>query len=70
MALKATAASTARNSARLLPRNFSPDGLSANFKTVELPGGIEVVSTITKGSVERLNLAEGSAVYAVIRQAM
>ena len=35
--------------------------------TVELPGGIEVVSIITKDSAERLSLAEGGEVYAVIK---
>jgi len=35
--------------------------------TVELPGGTEVVSIITKASAERLNLAEGREVYAVIK---
>ena len=35
--------------------------------TVELPGGIEVVSIITKGSAERLGLAQGKAVSAVIK---
>ena len=35
--------------------------------TVELQGGAEVVSIITKASAERLNLAEGKEVYAVIK---
>lgn len=35
--------------------------------TVEIQGGTEVVSIITKASAERLNLAEGKAVYAVIK---
>ena len=35
--------------------------------TVELQGGTEVVSIITKASAERLNLAEGREVYAVIK---
>jgi molybdopterin-binding protein len=34
---------------------------------VELPGGIEVVSIITKESAENLKLAKGKAVYAVIK---
>ncbi len=33
---------------------------------VELPGGQEVVSVITKASAERLGLSEGKEVYAVI----
>jgi len=35
--------------------------------TVELPGGTEVVSIITKASAEQLNLAKGKEVYAVIK---
>ena len=34
---------------------------------VELPGGIEIISIITKISVENLDLKEGSEVYAVIK---
>ncbi len=35
--------------------------------TVELPGGQEIVSMITKGSAENLQLAAGKAVYVVIK---
>ena len=34
---------------------------------VELPGGSEIVSIITKGSAESLDLAVGKEVYAVIK---
>jgi molybdopterin-binding protein len=34
---------------------------------VELPGGIEVVSIITKASAESLALAPGKAAYVVIK---
>jgi molybdopterin-binding protein len=34
---------------------------------VELPGGAEVVSIITKTSAEHLLLAKGSPVYAVVK---
>ena len=34
---------------------------------IELPGGAEIVSIITKASTERLNLAPGKEVYAVIK---
>ena len=34
---------------------------------VELPGGVEVVSIITKTSAEELGLAAGKEVYAVIK---
>jgi molybdopterin-binding protein len=35
--------------------------------TVELPGGAQVVSIITKASADRLKLAAGKEVYAVIK---
>ncbi|MFY1644708.1 TOBE domain-containing protein [Methanoculleus bourgensis] len=35
--------------------------------TVALPGGIEIVSVITSYSAEKMNLREGSAVYALIK---
>jgi len=34
---------------------------------VEMPGGTEIVSVITKESAENLKLAKGKAVYAVIK---
>jgi molybdopterin-binding protein len=34
---------------------------------IELPGGNEIVSMITKGSAEGLELAVGKEVYAVIK---
>lgn len=34
---------------------------------VELQGGTEIVSIITRNSAERLGLAEGKEVYAVIK---
>lgn len=34
---------------------------------IELPGGAEIVSIITKRSAETLKLAEGKEVYAVIK---
>ena len=35
--------------------------------TLELPGGIQLVSIITNASVESLDLKEGKAAYAVIK---
>ena len=35
--------------------------------TIELPGGMEVVSIITKSSARSLGLKKGKAVYAVIK---
>jgi molybdopterin-binding protein len=34
---------------------------------IELPGGTEVTSIITKGSVESLGLKVGSSAYAIIK---
>jgi molybdopterin-binding protein len=34
---------------------------------IELPGGTEITSIITKTSAEGLNLKEGSVVYAVVK---
>lgn len=34
---------------------------------VELPGGIEVVSVITKGSAQNLGLAVGKEAFAIIK---
>jgi molybdopterin-binding protein len=41
-------------------------GLVDSEITVELPGGVEIVSTITKSSGEHLGLKEGQVVSAVI----
>lgn len=34
---------------------------------IELPGGTEITSVITKNSAERLDLKEGHEVYAIIK---
>ena len=34
---------------------------------IELPGGIEMVSIITKSSAKNLGLKKGKAVYAVVK---
>ena len=34
---------------------------------VELPGGLEIVSIITKESAERLGLTDGKQAYAIIK---
>jgi molybdopterin-binding protein len=34
---------------------------------VELPGGVELVSIITKSSAENLGLSQGKDVYAVVK---
>ena len=35
--------------------------------TLELPGGIQIVSIITNGSVDSLGLKEGMQAYAVVK---
>ena len=35
--------------------------------TIELPGGIQLVSIITNSSVENLGLSEGKDAYAIIK---
>jgi molybdopterin-binding protein len=42
-------------------------GAVNNEIVIELEGGQEVVSIITKSSTERLGLAEGKSVYAVVK---
>ena len=42
-------------------------GAVNNEIVVELPGGQEIVSVITKSSSERLGLAEGKEVFAVVK---
>jgi molybdopterin-binding protein len=34
---------------------------------IEIPGGVEIVSVITKGSADSLKLTAGKEVYAVIK---
>jgi molybdopterin-binding protein len=43
------------------------DGAVNTEVVVELAGGEEVVSIVTKSSAERLGLAEGKEIYAVIK---
>jgi len=43
------------------------DGAVNSEVTVELPGGQELVSVITKASAERLGLVEGKEVCAVVK---
>jgi molybdopterin-binding protein len=57
---------SARNVLKGKVKNVSPGAVNTEV-TVELPGGAEVVSVITKASAERLKLAIGQEVYAVIK---
>jgi len=57
---------SARNVLKGKIKEVKPGVVNAEV-TVELPGGIQVVSVITKESAEKLGLAKGKEVYAVIK---
>lgn len=42
-------------------------GIVNSELTLELPGGVQIISVITNNSVEILNLKEGAEAYAVIK---
>ncbi|MBC7911230.1 MAG: TOBE domain-containing protein [Pyrinomonadaceae bacterium] len=57
---------SARNTLRGTVKTIEHGAVNSEV-TIELPGGIEIVSIITKNSTERLALSPGSKVYAVIK---
>jgi len=57
---------SARNAFKGRVKQIKDGNVNAEV-VVELPGGIEVVSIITKHSAEGLELAVGKEVYAVIK---
>jgi molybdopterin-binding protein len=57
---------SARNSLKGKVKRVLPGAVNTEV-TVELANGLEVVSIITKESVERLNLTKGKEVYAVVK---
>jgi molybdopterin-binding protein len=57
---------SARNALKGTVKNVSPGAVNTEV-TVELPGGAQVVSIITRASADRLKLAVGREVYAVIK---
>jgi len=57
---------SARNTLKGRVKHIAPGAVNTEV-TVELPGGAEVVSIITKTSADRLHLALGTEVYAVIK---
>lgn len=57
---------SARNTLKGKVKKVTP-GLVNSEVVVELPGGMEVVSVITKTSAEALGLKEGKEVYAVVK---
>ena len=57
---------SARNLLKGTVKNVTHGAVNSEV-VVELPGGIEVVSVITKTSAENLGLAKGKDVYAVVK---
>lgn len=57
---------SARNLIKGTVKKLEPGAVNA-VVTVEIPGGQEIVSVITMGSVARLGLEEGKEAYAMIK---
>jgi molybdopterin-binding protein len=57
---------SARNTLKGTVKQVNPGAVNTEV-IVELAGGLQVVSIITKESAERLKLAPGAEVYAVIK---
>ena len=57
---------SARNVLKGKVKRITPGAVNTEV-VVELPGGTEVVSIITRSSAESLGLAVGKQVYAVIK---
>ena len=57
---------SARNVLKGKVKSINPGAVNSEV-VIELPGGIEVVSIITKASADTLGLAPGKDVYAVVK---
>ncbi len=57
---------SARNVLKGKVKKLVPGAVNSEV-TIQLPGGMEVVSIITKSSVRNLGLKKGKPVYAVIK---
>ena len=57
---------SARNVLKGKVKSITPGAVNTEV-VIALPNGVEVVSIITKDSAERLSLADGKEVYAVIK---
>jgi molybdopterin-binding protein len=57
---------SARNMLKGKVKQITPGAVNTEV-VIELPGGTEVVSVITKHSAEHLALTQGKDVYAVIK---
>ena len=57
---------SARNVLAGTVKSITPGAVNSEV-VIELPGGVEIVSIITKSSAESLELAPGKQVYAVVK---
>jgi molybdopterin-binding protein len=57
---------SARNVLQGKVKSVLPGAVNSEI-TVELPGGQQIISVITKASADRLRLQNGKQVYAVIK---
>jgi len=57
---------SARNVLKSKVKNVKHGSVNSEV-TIELPGGVQIVSIITKKSVQSLRLSKGKQVYAVIK---
>jgi molybdopterin-binding protein len=57
---------SARNLLKGIVKQVTPGAVNTEV-LLELPGGTEIVSIITKHSAENLDLAVGKEVYAVVK---
>jgi molybdopterin-binding protein len=57
---------SARNVLKGKVKEVKPGAVNSEV-TVELPGGVAIVSVITKESAEKLRLSAGKDVYAVVK---
>lgn len=57
---------SARNVIRGTIKKIIPGAVNSEI-VIEVAGGVEIVSVITKESVESLGLKEGKEVYAVVK---
>jgi len=57
---------SARNVLKGKVKKVTPGAVNSEI-IIELPGGVEMVSIITKSSAERLGLKTGKEVYAIVK---
>ena len=57
---------SARNMLKGTVKKVTPGAINTEV-IIELPGGAEIVSIITKSSAESLDIKEGKEVYAVVK---